>query len=67
MKQRAADRLTYSATGLPPGLDIDPVTGDITGTPTTPGKYSVTVTATGGSDRQLRRFLAHFWPRRIGW
>ncbi len=65
MKQRTADRLTYTAAGLPPGLDIDPVTGDITGMPTVPGKYSVTITATGGSDSQLRRFLAHFWPRRI--
>ena len=38
--------LTYSATGLPDGLSIDPTTGTITGTPTTAGTYSVTVTAT---------------------
>ena len=38
---------TYSATGLPPGLSINPVTGQITGTPTTanPSGSSVVVTA----------------------
>ena len=37
--------LTYSATGLPTGLSISSTTGLITGTPTTAGSYSVTVTA----------------------
>ncbi|WP_249227428.1 protease pro-enzyme activation domain-containing protein [Kutzneria sp. CA-103260] len=36
--------LTFSATGLPPGLKIS-ASGAITGTPTTAGTYSVTVTA----------------------
>ena len=36
--------LTYSATGLPAGLSIS-ASGLITGTPTTAGPYSVTVTA----------------------
>jgi endo-1,4-beta-xylanase len=36
--------LTYSATGLPPGLSISS-SGTITGTPTTAGSYNVTVTA----------------------
>jgi hypothetical protein len=35
----------YSATGLPAGLAISSTTGAITGTPTTAGSYSVTVTA----------------------
>jgi hypothetical protein len=37
--------LTYSATGLPAGLSISSSTGLITGTPTTAGSNSVTVTA----------------------
>jgi hypothetical protein len=37
--------LTYSATGLPTGLSINSSTGLISGTPTTAGSYSVTVTA----------------------
>ena len=38
--------LTYSATGLPAGLSISSSTGLISGTPTTAGTDSVTVTAT---------------------
>ena len=45
----AGDSLTFSATGLPPGLSID-ASGNITGTidssASTGGPYSVTVTAT---------------------
>jgi hypothetical protein len=37
--------LTYSATGLPAGLSISSSSGLISGTPTTAGTYSVTVTA----------------------
>ena len=37
--------LTYSATGLPTGLSIGSASGLISGTPTTAGTYSVTVTA----------------------
>jgi hypothetical protein len=38
--------LTYSASGLPAGLSISSSSGLISGTPTTAGTYSVTVTAT---------------------
>jgi serine protease len=41
--------LTYSATGLPPGLSINSSTGLISGTPTTANTYSVSVTATDGT------------------
>jgi GH25 family lysozyme M1 (1,4-beta-N-acetylmuramidase) len=37
---------SYAATGLPAGLSIDPATGQVAGTPATPGAYPVTVTAT---------------------
>jgi hypothetical protein len=37
---------TWSSAGMPPGIDVDPSTGKILGTPTTAGSYSVMVTAT---------------------
>jgi len=43
----AGQPVTWSATGLPPGLAIDPPTGKITGTlPATAATYPVTLTAT---------------------
>ena len=42
--------LSYSDGGtLPPGLSIDPTSGIISGTPTTGGTFSVTITASDGS------------------
>jgi hypothetical protein len=37
--------LTYSAAGLPPGLSINSVTGTVSGAPTSPGQYAVSVHA----------------------
>lgn len=42
----AGDTLTYSATGLPSTLTLNPSTGAITGTPTATGTANVTFTAT---------------------
>jgi hypothetical protein len=41
-----AQTLSYAAAGLPPGLSIDPVAGTVSGSITTEGRYSVTITAT---------------------
>ena len=40
--------LTYSASGLPAGLGINPTNGLISGTPTASGSYTVTVTVSDG-------------------
>ena len=42
--------LTYSASGLPPGLSVNSSTGLISGTPTTSGTYSATVTVKDGTN-----------------
>lgn len=41
--------LTYSASGLPAGLSLNPVTGRITGTPASVGSKTVTVTVADGT------------------
>ncbi len=45
LKSNEASGVTYSATGLPPGLSIASGTGLVSGTPTTAGTYTVTVDA----------------------
>lgn len=43
------DLLTWSASGLPTGLSIDPATGLISGTPDTAGVFTPTITVTDGN------------------
>ena len=46
--------ISYSATGLPAGLSVNTSTGLISGTPTTAGTYSVTISATNSSGQPER-------------
>ncbi|MGQ0455520.1 MAG: tandem-95 repeat protein [Hyphomicrobium sp.] len=53
------DTLTYSATGLPPGLSINPATGQVTGTlppnASSGGPYAVTLTVDDGAGGVVTR------------
>ena len=52
--------LTFSATGLPPGLSIDPVAGTISGQPTAQGTFSAVIRVTnsrGSSSAGLRFYV----------
>ena len=46
---------TWSASGMPPGIDVDPNTGEILGTPTAAGTFNVLITVT---DSALPQVLA---------
>ncbi len=56
-----SDTLTYSATGLPPGLSLDPATGIISGTldasASSGSTYTVQVTASDGSTSVSDEFI----------
>ncbi len=58
------DTLTYTATGLPPGLSIDPATGVVTGTlprdASQGGPYTVTLTVSDGNGGVVTRSFT--WP-----
>jgi hypothetical protein len=47
--------LTFTSTTLPPGLTINATTGRISGTPTSPGRFSITVTVTDATARTASR------------
>ncbi len=46
---------TWSQTGMPTGLDIDPPTGEVVGTPTTMGDFSFVATVTDSLGDQASR------------
>ncbi|MHB8800639.1 MAG: putative Ig domain-containing protein [Thermoanaerobaculia bacterium] len=51
----SAAAITWSATGLPTGLTLDPTTGTLTGTPGEPGSFTVVVTATDANGCAISR------------
>ena len=57
------DTLTYSATGLPNGLQLATDTGVITGTPTTVGTFAVSVSVNDGSVSRNASFTWTIDPR----
>lgn len=51
------DTLSYSASGLPPGVSISPTTGAITGTVSTAGTYNVTINVSDGKSITTTSFM----------
>jgi hypothetical protein len=64
VQEGATNSPTFSAVGLPPGLSIDPASGAITGTPTTPGSWTGGITATNaaGSASESLSFVVYDPP-----
>ncbi|MCC6231034.1 MAG: hypothetical protein IT580_00205, partial [Verrucomicrobiales bacterium] len=57
----------FSAEGLPPGVTLDPVSGVLSGAPTTPGVFDTILTAANrhGTTRQTLRFLVQGTENRL--
>lgn len=51
------DTITYAASGLPPGIFVNAVTGVISGTPTASGSFNVVVSATDGVNTDSESFV----------
>ena len=64
----SASRLTYSAKGLPTGLSIDSETGEILGSPSKPGSFTVTVTAkSAGGNKVTQKIKIIVYAEREVW
>lgn len=64
LQETASNSPSFSSSALPPGLSIDPHSGLITGTPSTAGSWSGTITATntGGSSNETLPFRVYDQP-----
>ena len=51
------DTLSYGASGLPPGVFVNAVTGEITGTPSASGTFNVVASATDGVNTDSESFV----------
>jgi len=66
----AAGNLSFAASGLPPGLTLDPATGVVSGTPTTAGTFEVFISAADGHDTitsNLGMIIASSSPSHFYW
>ena len=63
--EATGNNITWSASGLPNGLALDPTNGTITGTPTTDGQFSVTVTATNSADSTNQTYTLNIKPATV--
>jgi len=55
-----------SASGLPPGLTVNPATFEISGTPSTPGTYQVALTASNTVGRHVGNMVFEIAPGSTG-
>ena len=63
--EATGNNITWSASGLPAGLTLDKTTGTISGTPTTAGKSTVTVTAANSAGSIEKTFTLNIKPATV--